>query len=1211
MAQRGAPAERRVEVAHDYDWATRTNRDLTNVTREAAALARREAELTSPRHGPPNAAEREELRGIRERLPMLSEQRNALFSDLHEHIDEAIAATTNAAQLAELNEIRARIRELAGAMGITPARVERPGMVRVGEEWLTQEEFNALQEQLQRSLSLEGIAATVRDLEMGVAETRRAPLLTPELSTDTTTVRRWWAKLVRLGDENSENVDRLHSLLDKLADYQQKLATAQEEGNTRRANYYKERIDEVQGQISSLRKKMDENMVEQAQVLINVIYSLPGALEAARAERPGRAREDHIRRLEAIQREWEEIQEKIRRALALETLLSPHSPELASALATAREYSIRPMQDVFAEIMRREEAERRAAAPLAVVPTPAPPVTAAVPVVIPVGTTYFEHVNPRTGRRYRISVEGQDLSRMGIDEVYRLVQDCVRDDALWRKLHVQRLDERGRVDYTYTSRNYIRDNFFREQLGYVPAVPYGVPVLPPVAAPPAVAPAPPAAAPPVAAPAAVLPPREQVAETLYNGLIARRLVSEPEARRLRDYIASGGMSGVGRMFFSDEEVAARVFDLVNTYITHFGLRPLQLAELEDGRWVLQRIPPPPRTDTILETLARENTAFTEDIVAWTVGTYNDNYPEFPVEVEGWFSPAEIFQRGKLIETLSSSALRICRSMQDSTYRVRREGEMRTINGFDFGSDIAFRRIGVELEEPEAAVGQFGNMDIKVLWAWITSFHTGRYGRLYENMYHALDPSNATSDPTYSGNNIGNARLEYYNEHLEEVMASLPRELRASVDFNALIYAAIIRSHYAKVRGEPATPEAAAALDTACFNAGRVIVLGMLQAEIGPPELWARNFTYNGVDYLVATHFITRTPKEEPPVIIDGQRRDNLLVVPTSDPLKVMVVGYVERGRLHLLREGGGDAVGSGVREAEGQAGIPLELSGRTSLVNGITMMWGYASPGYRFGEAPPEEVPPPPRIRFGEPEIRGEKPPEVTGVREVNVEREVASEGYLSGERINEAYFRLAHPMEGRQGEEPREVTMESFLEKPDTRVDVFIARYVPEEGAYYALALPKVIEQNRERFADPDRIAHTAMLRDGRVYMYRNAEGKFVDAVEHAPDAEEVEVGTYTTMPHPTNPEWRVITISESAEYRGMVVAHIPGSELMDRIDTVENSVTVPIEATEPARALARERWRDEMFHISATLAYKKYYVTVMGSDGVEYVLGEEGRGG
>jgi hypothetical protein len=674
-----------------------------------------------------------------------------------------------------------------------------------------------------------------------------------------------------------------------------------------------------------------------------------------------------------------------------------------------------------------------------------------------------------------------------------------------------------------------------------PAAPTVVPTAP-VASP---VTAPSTTAPTTAAPEAALT-QERAAEAVFN--YARLMLSEPEARRISDYVA--GRRVFGRMAFSSEETATRVFDALNPYIQLFHLNPLVLRE-EDGRLVLRDVPRPAYTDAILENLARTNTNFTEEVANWAADAYNEANPGFPVTVEGWYTPAEIFHRGRMIEMISSALFRTLRSMDNAAYRVDRGEGMETVDAYDFGAYYAFGQLGrgkVELSEAEAGIGRFETQDIQVLFAWAMSCYTGNHENIYDNMLHALDPSHQTADQTYSGMRLSRASLDYYNNNFQGYMDALPQELQAAIDYNAIILGAMIKAYYVRAYGEPANEEAAAQLDTACINAGRVILLGQMEAEMS--RGWHETFTYDGQEYMLGTHLLTRPTGQG--IMIDGAQREQLLVLPTSDPLEVMVVGYWERGRAHMLREGGGTAVANVRLEAtlEGMAFIPHHVSGRDSLGDGTTVMWSYPSPGYGFGEMArgmPDQyrdvvAPPFTGLPAG---YEDAMPPALRGrqYRIVDALPNLAGEAeyYTVGERLDEAVFTVSGPVElrARDGTAAGTVSLTEMLENPYTYAEWAMLRHPRAgENAYYSVRTDQVSSAYGDLFQGD--LVHTAEFRDGKVYIYMDmSSGKIVDAYDPSlRDAEghevrRIAVGSYS------------FTFAEGGEKLDSYIIEIkPGSE-------------------------------------------------------------------
>ena len=337
-----------------------------------------------------------------------------------------------------------------------PAREEHPGMVQVGGEWMTREEYDRLQQQLgaltPQSMITGGPA-------LGIAPAA-APQFTPEYSTSYSTVMRWYRKFIELENDNATHMRRLERDI--------------RDGNTRSANIQ--------------RKGIDENVAEMVQLMANVSRSLSDALFESKGNRR------HSDALMEILNTWNDRQQKLLDAMSARG----EPPEAARAAYGAASYLCRnSMDDVLSMFLGATYpvayGPGRYVAPQAPTqatrlpqPTPIPPQTAVVPthversaeaalaqVVVPVGATYFEYVNQRTGKRYRISIDGEDLSQMGIDHVYALAQEYTGTAAKFRKLHIKRVDERGRLIHEY-ERSHIRDTgaegFFAEQMGYMPLV---------------------------------------------------------------------------------------------------------------------------------------------------------------------------------------------------------------------------------------------------------------------------------------------------------------------------------------------------------------------------------------------------------------------------------------------------------------------------------------------------------------------------------------------------------------------------------------------------------------------------------------------------------------------------------------------------------------------------------------------------------------------
>ncbi|NYZ60897.1 hypothetical protein H0O01_04345 [Candidatus Micrarchaeota archaeon] len=403
------------------------------------------------------------------------------------------------------------------------------------------------QEQMQRDLSL-----AVQDLRMQAQPQRQAttaqpsgetvstesisgtPQFTPEYSTSYRTVMRWYNKLLELEEDNAVHMRRLERDI--------------RDGNTRSESHQ--------------RKGIDENIAEMIQLMANISRSLSDAMvEAGENHR-------HTEAFNGILETWNERQQKLLDAMAARG--EPPQERIATYNA-ARYLCMNSMDDVLSMLVGAPYSvaygPMGSVAPQAPTtvsrlpqPVPVPPQTAVVPVQqaaaggpleVPEGETYFEYLNQRTGRRYRISIDGQDLSGMSTEEVYALVQGYTTNAAKFRKLHVERVSERG-VLHPYTSRTHVRDNFFAQQLGWTP----GAQVLaPPVA--------PAAQAVPTAAPTAM--PTEQAhnptwAQGTYASII-NRLV------RLRDEFTPERQQAIdeGREYERQGEMDQLIAGIVRDY----------------------------------------------------------------------------------------------------------------------------------------------------------------------------------------------------------------------------------------------------------------------------------------------------------------------------------------------------------------------------------------------------------------------------------------------------------------------------------------------------------------------------------------------------------------------------------------------------------------------------------------------------------------------
>lgn len=412
-----------------------------------------------------------------------SASRDALeqLSQVKDELARMAAEEEDARRAAEaLQSLVPSVQPVPRRTGAAPAQE----MVEVGGETMTREEYERQQRRIQEALSLEGIQAAVAAGQPLAAApaTAAAPALSPEYSASYRTVMRWYRELLALEEDNGRRVARLER--------------DEREGNTRSANIQ--------------RKKIDENVEEMVQLMANISRSLSDAMAESGESR--RQRES----LDKILATWNERQQKLLDAMAARG----EPPEaLAATYGAARYLCTNSMDDVLFMFTGQQfvaygrEGTVAPPAPTETAlprPMPIPAETAVVPVQqvaaggpvqVPEGEKYFEWLNARTGRRYRISIDGMDLSGMGIDEVYALVQEYASSASKFRKLHVSRVDERGREIYHYESRFHVRDRFFQEQLGWAPGAVA-------IAAPPAAAEA---ERPPVAAPSEARPAAEIVA----------------------------------------------------------------------------------------------------------------------------------------------------------------------------------------------------------------------------------------------------------------------------------------------------------------------------------------------------------------------------------------------------------------------------------------------------------------------------------------------------------------------------------------------------------------------------------------------------------------------------------------------------------------------------------------------------------------------------
>ena len=1109
------------------------------------------------------------------------ERRTEMAAGIREKIDEAVSAArrlrgsarTDAlasldsvkAGLQEISEEEAALRQAMETIGrmpevqaaqAVPQRTTQPAatqapsqeMVQVAGEWMTRAEYERALQSVQDNI------AGIRDMGSGpsvVTAQAAAPQLTPEYSTSYSTVIGWNRRVTEIESENA-------SIIQKIQNYRSKLGEAETEGNTRRESYYN-------GKIEELEREFDANVAEQSQLMANLTRSLSDALYDAMGNRR------HSDALMRIYDEWGQRQAKL---LDLIDIRGQGPAETAATYETAKFICTQTIETVYSQMLgvpnsyivfppNRPSAEIVQAAQRGVVPTFPPTQTAVVPTTAPqalqVPAGAFQYANPQTGRTYRITIDGMDLSTLPIEEVYAQVYGYANTAANFRHLHVQRLDARGNVDYTYASREHVRDKFFAQQLGWTPYATeaeraasrrvvgemdrrmqaYFAEGEAPAAAPAAVAA-------PVAAP--------RTAEQFLAGNGSLYGVDRAGANQLAGFM--NGTRTVLNFDIRGEEQANRVYAMVSAEV---GRRTAQV-ESEGRRLQLtfdRPVTPGGKYHISLQLLGMLETAqqvavetgnpfagmlSAEPRVGFPMGVFEEssarfarNNPGMGITVTGYGSPTDVANDPE------SQAVAY-------VYDSFRRFQIARFTGGENGWQRMTRLIYTEGDGAQAVATVNGQpiLSLEENAAFTAAHYTLEAGRVMRtptpqggteenlegvrvnvfdgNIRAALEGESNPQDPTYAARAYSLLQAYYNQPNLVELnMAKLLPETQASINAAAEYMGMMMYRARTSVTGEPATAEERGTLLTACVNAARVQLLVKMESEVGMEAAYG-TFAWDGKEYQVGASTLVRRDAFPFPrgTELSGARTSTVLFVPSENPGEIIIVGYMGTRREAVGTTGAMVSVpearllepGQEIRYYAGASNPNYRLSPFDSLgLFGLTERWSQNLPlidlhgAPVFGE-PYEDIGAPPYGGLGA-EYQDVAPPRVAAANlqlgYAQPELSGVFEHYARGEELSESEYTISNPVlfrinpATRQGEEQGVMPLEEMLDQRNTYLEMAMFR-VPRPGqdAYYSTLTPEAQERYADILQNPEDIVHTSELRGGKIYVYVDmATHRIVDALD------------------------------------------------------------------------------------------------------------------
>ena len=589
-----------------------------------------------------------------------------------------------------------------------------------------------------------------------------------------------------------------------------------------------------------------------------------------------------------------------------------------------------------------------AAVPEAPAAAPAAPVAAAAggPVQVPEGATYFEYRNARTGRAYRISIDGEDLSRLSMEEVYARVQEYAGNAAKFRHLHVERVDGRGNVDYTYRSRQHVRDRFFQEQLGWVPGA---------------------AAAAPEERPAA---PAEAQQLADFSGLdIQAELSQNNPYLRLQERAYHTPVdpavyaAAIADFNKNNPEAGIRFSRFGGAYelgMSHFSQAPAYVYEA-------------------LSRLMRYRYRGGEN------GENRESYFDFvsrQANGENGGREGGVVMAGEI-------------PLLDQKYLAVWGAGLFT---FDAGAPVQPVRDG----NGNITYDSSGNPVMQnVVFANIAAARRGEAN---------AEDRNQIGNTRYCAMVYPNLAQYYSNPSLfMEKFEQLTPEMQASILFAAAILGRVIYSERVRARGgdptaPPATEEEKRELK-ACENSAVMLLMLKAVGEAGSASFG--KFTWGETEYDVGSHMLTRAGFERlsfsdhvpPDSPLAAARTHTLIFLPTEAPNKVMIVGGIVNGQAFYLEPGQEFEYTLDDKDSIGMFGLTRHWTNELPIFQyggGAGVMMEIGTPDFKPVEPP--FVPPLARISV---------PPERASM---GGKFYLTAEYYNEGELIDEASFHIKDP---------------------------------------------------------------------------------------------------------------------------------------------------------------------------------------------------------
>gem|GEM_PF-5219683 len=384
--------------------------------------------------------------------------------------------------------------------------------------------------------------------------------------------------------------------------------------------------------------------------------------------------------------------------------------------------------------------------------------------------------------------------------------------------------------------------------------------------------------------------------------------------------------------------------------------------------------------------------------------------------------------------------------------------------------------------------------------------------------------------------------------LYELLESFPVDVKLGLLYAAPKLTEFIYAQYIKVHGEPASEEKKDKLWNACYEAAAKILLANLYHEIGREKKWMEAYTVQPGEWKVGKKWSKKTFKLEKPItarrgqflVVRGLEMKNYICYPTDVKGWVLVVGTVEKGKMKLYDDP--------------KKYKTMEIKDRDSL--------GYSqfSPLWTKKKFPIVKF----KMKWIEPWMDKKTIKEMGPVDIFDVEANLATTAgqYFEGRLVEKSYADITEMkiVSLKTGKET-ELLPQEFLNRPDTEMD-YVLSYKPVAGEnlFYAIVTPELMKKHGPKgdgiyeWEDKKaRVKYTSRLEDGDVFIYMK-DDKLIDAKYgyENKDKEGIKEIPLESIAYykPDENGAPVLEFEEGYEYKGYVVSHVTGKELLARAD-------------------------------------------------------------